>query len=238
MNKIIAVGVISILVVTAVTLIGFGYLQDKNNQLDPEPSLSPTPTPTPTPTPAPTPTPSTSEKSTEPASIPEPSVPEFTVEYVDNSYYVPPTYGVDEYSGETVQIGGGFTVTNKSIELTIKYQPFTRYCFKDENGTHAVDLSYKIGYKGHFGEDWYYTTETAFDSGYDTVVLFWLECGGSRPSIFLGPLSAGDKVDFQVQARIGYRNYVRLPSHVMDPGVYEYIGETSEWSNTQTIKIP
>lgn len=34
------------------------------------------------------------------ASISKPSVPEFTVKYVDNSYDVPPTYGIDQYTGE------------------------------------------------------------------------------------------------------------------------------------------
>ena len=52
-------------------------------------------TSTPTPTPTLTPTPSTSEKTTESGPIPKPSVPEFTIELVDNSYDVPTTYSVD-----------------------------------------------------------------------------------------------------------------------------------------------
>jgi len=35
-------------------------------------------------------------------SIPKPSAPEFTVKYVDNSYDLPPTYGIDEYTGQNV----------------------------------------------------------------------------------------------------------------------------------------
>jgi hypothetical protein len=61
-------------------------------------------------------------------SIPKPSVPEFTVKYVDRSYYVPPVYGVDQYSGKTVQTGGGFTVTNKTLEVTIRGKSFTPMC--------------------------------------------------------------------------------------------------------------
>ena len=58
--------------------------------------------------------------------IPQPSVPEFTVRYADYSYNISPTYGIDPYSGKTVQTGGGFTIQNKSIELTIK-TTFTSY---------------------------------------------------------------------------------------------------------------
>jgi hypothetical protein len=32
-------------------------------------------------------------------SIPKPSVPEFTIRYRDYSYSIPPTYGINEYTG-------------------------------------------------------------------------------------------------------------------------------------------
>ena len=80
-------------------------------------------------------------------SIPKPAVPQFTVEYVDNSYYIEPTYGIDEYSGETVKTGGGYTYENKSIELKITNQPFTAY---NDNDGHRINMYYQIQYKGHF----------------------------------------------------------------------------------------
>ena len=64
--------------------------------------------------------------------IPKPSVPEFTLKYVDNSYDVPPTYGTDAYTGRTIIIQAGYYVQNISIEFIIKNSPFTT--FKDTNG--------------------------------------------------------------------------------------------------------
>ena len=60
-------------------------------------------------------------------SIPTPSVPEFTVKYVDNSYDVPPTYGTDQYTGQTIIIQDGYHVDNRSIQFIIKNQPFAPY---------------------------------------------------------------------------------------------------------------
>lgn len=226
MDKIVGVLLIATLAIVSVASLSY-YVLSQPNQTQNNPSPTPTPTPLP------------SEIPTEPISIPKPSVPDFTVEYVDNSYYVPPTYEVDEYSGETVQVGGGFTVTNKSIELTIKNQPFTPYVFRDDEGVHEIYLHYQVGYKGHFGEDWHYTTASPNDPSSDyTVILFGLEWDIWQPTISLGALSSGDHVDFQVQARIGYNSVVEPSQHIMDPGVYVFHGESSEWSTTQTITIP
>jgi hypothetical protein len=41
------------------------------------------------------------------ASIPKPSVPEFTLKFVDYSYDVPPTYGIDPYTGKVVMTNTG-----------------------------------------------------------------------------------------------------------------------------------
>ena len=59
-------------------------------------------------------------------SIPKPSVPEFTLKYIDNSYDVPPstTTTIDQYTGkEIVTTTPGYHVENKSIEITITNQP-------------------------------------------------------------------------------------------------------------------
>ena len=70
------------------------------------------------------------------ASTPKPSVPEFTLKYVDHSYDVPPTYSTDPYTGKTVMTQAGYHVENKSIEVTIKNQPFTNY--KDASGNNVM----------------------------------------------------------------------------------------------------
>ena len=53
----------------------------------------------------------------------KPSVPEFTVKLEDHSYDVLTTYSIDPYTGENVT-HAGYHVENKTIEVTIKNQPF------------------------------------------------------------------------------------------------------------------
>ena len=127
-------------------------------------------------------------------SITKPSVPNFTVTYVDNSYYMEPVYGVDQYSGETIQTGGGYTVQNKSFELKIKNLPFTPYAVKDADGAdRQVGISYEIRYKGHYGENWkFYLVSGNSPSGY-SVVLCGLDWGSWEPPISLEGCRRGIK---------------------------------------------
>jgi hypothetical protein len=170
------------------------------------------------------------------SSIPKPSVPEFTIKNIDNSYYMPPTYGTDPYSGKTIQTGGGFIVQNKSIELTIKNQPFTSYRDGPYVDSNNISLYYQIGYKGHFEDQWHYYTTYAKTGSEYTVILAGLIWDGSQPTIALGNLPAGSQVDFQVQAEIGY---FTLNEHypILVPQYGDFHGESSGWSNTQTITV-
>ena len=164
-------------------------------------------------------------------SIAKPSVPEFTVKYVDNSYYIPSVYGIDQYSGKTVQTGGGFTVYNKTIEVTIISQSFTPYVFND--GTpHSVYLRWDIAFKGHFGEDWRISKQGPNWNESSKVIVFGL--GTDIPA------GSGDQIDFKVRARIGYDTFIPDPirSGFYHEGTLEFHGETSDWSNTQTITLP
>ena len=88
------------------------------------------------------------------SSIPKPSVPEFTVKLASYPYDVPPTTTTtaDPYTGkETITTQPGYRVENKSIELTIKNQPFTPYT--DAEG-HIVNMYYNVHVKGHFEDCW------------------------------------------------------------------------------------
>jgi len=171
--------------------------------------------------------------------IPKPSIPEFTVKYVDRSYYVPPVYGIDQYSGKSVQTSGGFTVTNKTLEITILSQSFTPYVFND--GTpHSVYLRWDIAFKGHFGEDWRISNQSPNWNESSKVIVFGLGDQYSGGLITNIPAGSGDQIDFKVRARIGYDTFFRPPSisDLYNEGGLEFHGETSEWSNTQTITIP
>jgi len=170
------------------------------------------------------------------SAITKPSVPEFTLKFVGNSYDVPPTYGVDPYTGKNITIQEGHHVENKSIEVAIKNQPFTSY--RNENNS-LVGLFYSIRVKGHF-EDWHGEPSSEnyiyrSDSDY-TVVAY---------SHRLEGISAGGQVDFQVQALIGYYTHI---NDTIVPGVprfdptdpphhYVFTGEASGWSDTQTVTV-
>ena len=65
-------------------------------------------------------------------------------------------------------------------------------------------------------------------------MLCGLDWGSWEPPISLEELQAGDQVDFQVQAYKGYYDYT-------GPNVFydrEFVGETSGWSNIQTMAVP
>jgi len=185
-------------------------------------------------------------------SIPTPSVPEFTLKYVDNSYDVAPktTSSTDPYTGKVTSTTiPGYHVQNRSVEITIKNQQFTSYL--NENGS-RVYLFYDIESKGHF-ENW-----TLFSSD----ASYWLKqkLSESYPPGFipisdsqhtlityaLGNISDGGRVDFRVQAIIGYSTRINttfsgIPIG-LEPGetyhYYTFTGQISDWSNTQTITIP
>ncbi|MCW4044727.1 MAG: hypothetical protein NWE94_04325 [Candidatus Bathyarchaeota archaeon] len=157
------------------------------------------------------------------SSIPKPSVPEFTVKYVDNSYDVPPTYEVDPYTGKNIT-HAGYRVENKSIEITVRNQPFTPYRLDNE---HYVNLFYNISYRGHYGEGWEY-------SAYDRNTEWFITQSDSEYTVIsFYPVPTEGVMDFRVQAQIGYFTYYYMPFRV-----YEFHGETSGWSDIQTITIP
>jgi hypothetical protein len=228
LDKIAGILLISLLAIVTAASISY-YALNQPNQ------TSNTPSPTPTSTPAITPTPSPSGESTEPTSIPKPSVPEFTVKLVDNSYDVPAktTTEIDQYTGkEVVTTIPGYHVKNKSIEITITNQPLSPYT--DVDG-YEVNLYYNIRVKGHFGEEW--TAPTSFQgynpisripvyssSGYTVVT-----CSANYPDYA--------QLDFQVEAFAGHNYWDSIPGHPL--GIYSAfkVDATSGWSETQTITI-
>jgi len=84
-------------------------------------------------------------------SIPTPSAPTFTVQYVVYTSYVAPTYTINPYTGKNETQSSGGQVNNETMEFTIKNQPFTPYT--DSNGNY-IALYYNFEYKGHFGNEW------------------------------------------------------------------------------------
>lgn len=151
-------------------------------------------------------------------SILKPSVPEFTVKLISS-----------------------LPEANKSkIELTIKNQPFDNniyhYSFvynvriktNDENWTDLYDP--EDGYPTQSTSDYTVLSYVLGESAYYPSADYPLS-----PSMRVGILPSYGQVDFQVQAMIGYRDRGVYSNGIMP---YVFKGETSGWSNTQTITIP
>lgn len=120
-----------------------------------------------------------------------------------------------------------YDVAPSNIEITIKNQHFNSYT--DASGNYA-SLYYNVRFKGHFSQQWSYYPENR-SSGYAkasisdyTTLSFAL--GGSP----LGNIPAGGLVDFQIQALTGHDD--------LESYLYQFTGQISDWSNTQTITIP
>ena len=167
-----------------------------------------------------------------PLPTPMPSVPEFTLKFVDNSYNVPPaTISLtDPYTGKTTTATNpGYRVENLTIEVTIKNQPFALSYRSGEKPYTSFGFYYNIRIKGHYEENWtdLYNAEEGYappsNSEYTMISL----SANNYPS--------GGQVDLQVQAMIGYPTGA-LPPY--DPFTYQFVGETSSWSPTQTVTIP
>jgi hypothetical protein len=159
------------------------------------------------------------------SSTTKPSVPEFTLKLVAYPYDVPTTYGIDPYTGKNVTIQEGFHVENKSIEVAIRNQPSTTHKLEND---HYINLFYNISYKGHYEKDWsYYSYE------YNSEWFLPSQSESEYTVISFKQIPSEGQMDFRVQALIGYFTHYYMPFKV-----YEFTGETSGWSETQTITIP
>ena len=166
------------------------------------------------------------QASTKTSDIPKPSIPEFTVKLVVHPYDVPPTNStrIDPYTGEeTITIIPGYHVENKSVEITIRNQPFTDYKLDNNH----VNFFYNITYKGHYEEDWRKYGHDSFIGG------GFLQSDSENTVISFIEFPTEGIIDIRVQAQIGYYTSYRMPWEV-----FEFNGEISGWSETQTLTIP
>ena len=157
------------------------------------------------------------------------SAQEFTVEFFDNSYYVPPAHSIDPYTGENVTVDG-YHVEDKTIKLTIKNQLRSSY----------HDYFYNVRVKGHFEEIWQalfsYENGPEMSGSVYTVITF----SSSGDDVFRNRDSnrfdapSGGQIDFQVQAFMGYYESSDQPFS----GGWVFKTEKLSWSETQTLAIP
>jgi hypothetical protein len=178
-------------------------------------------------------------------SIPKPAIPEFNVRLIDSSYDVPATSSTDPYTGQTVT-HPAYHVESRTIQVSIRNQPFTPYEITENENSWTVHFLYNIRFKGHYAEEW--TEMFLVSDGYPcqdyesnyTVFSYQGEYSATEGMEFnAGSITtsfpAGAQVDFQVEAMIGY---VHREISIPVPGTgWVFTGETSGWSNTQTITI-
>lgn len=198
-------------------------------------------------------------------SIPTPSVPEFTLKFKPLTYYVPPIYDINPYTGENVTIQEGAHVENDSIVVTIRNQPFSY----SSNGL-IYHLYYNIRIKPHFAENWteLYPSTKQPNSPYDwdneswsySMYLFpkYQLQSNSDYTVFSYALEdlleilwrypfldtdSDVQLDFQIEAIVGYDSQLWYVEHPLAPeygGHYEpaiEFEETSGWSETHTVII-
>jgi hypothetical protein len=171
-------------------------------------------------------------------SIPTPSVPEFTLRFVNNTYFVPETttYTTNPYTGKTTSsLTGDYFVKNNTIEITIQKQLFPSTI----NGT-ATELHFNVRAKGHFEQNWSDLNIPSSDE--NSITVYWL---GYLPpqqdsdytvlSIPANTYPDAGVVDFQVRAILGIRVFTHIEYYPYSQEDFEY--ESSDWSPTQTITI-
>jgi hypothetical protein len=173
----------------------------------------------------------------------KPSVPQFSVKFVDNSYDVPAstTTATDPYTGkETTTTHLGYHVEKYDLEVTIKKQSFTSYTNADG---YTCNLYCNVQVKGHFEENWkvFYSDSQSYVfimwSGSQDIVVSYTLCEYDA-TMFLGKPPSGSQLDFRVEAFAGYwRDPMPQESAL---GIREQIlvrDESSGWSDIQTITI-
>jgi hypothetical protein len=103
-------------------------------------------------------------------SLPKPSVPEFTLKYVDYSYDVPPVYGTNPYKGNITVKETGYRVCKEYIDVWVKNPSFQKYT---DDSNHKIVLGYDVQWKGHYGNEWANATypEYLLSSGLEYTVI-------------------------------------------------------------------
>ena len=151
--------------------------------------------------------------------IPKPSVPEFTARIISST---PESQSI-----------------NKTIELSIKNQPFvSNFGFFYNVRMKINDVNWGLLYPNNNSvpnqSDGEYTI-LSYPSGY-LGVEYQYHLGYKVEN-----LTASDKIDFQVQAMVGIIHRILNPNFThgqYDMYPYVFTGVTSDWSNTQIINIP
>jgi hypothetical protein len=186
----------------------------------------------------------------------KPSVPEFTARVV-NASDVPANYWVNPVMNQNMTV---LSIYNSVyvIELTIKNQPFASNIYNDGNIDQNVSLFYNVRMKEPSTVNWTVFYDAGLRYPYAsksdyTVMLLPIgniPVGGGNNTLvpeilryywfgqeFISsdPVAYDGKVDFQVEAMIGYVSSLSMTTPF---NTEHFVGEISDWSSTQSITIP
>ena len=160
--------------------------------------------------------------------LPKPTVPQFHLKVIEHSETLPPVYEIDQFTGKNVTIFEGAYYEWRTLDFTVENQQTPT----------PNNLYFNIRYKGEYSSNWTYLyhgdTYARAQLGQTSIISFLISGQAVHGDLYPLPIPAGAKVDFQVEAMIGgiFRKSPEFASG------YEFRGETSGWSNTQTITIP
>ena len=164
----------------------------------------------------------------------KPSIPQISgIKLVDSSYEVLSSSAttVDQYTGkETTTTTSGYRVEQRSIEVTIKNQPFKPYT--SSYSGEEINLYYLVQVKGHFGEDW---------KSFGKTVCTVQSNSGNTVVTSVSTYTADSQLDFRVQAAIGF-----LPTFTDGMlgywgavGIFDIVAEIrSDWSSVRAFTVP
>jgi len=161
----------------------------------------------------------------------KPSIPEFTLKLIDDSYDVPPTTTVNPYTGKTETSGGYHVQGHLEVHIQIKNQPFTGY--------------YQVQTKGHFSQDWHTIEYWIGEAGsYNPRTPYKAQDSTSEYTILKyrdsGNLPREGLIDFRVKALIGYPIVHHTSDHLDLYNMwasFSFNGTASDWSNTLTLSM-
>ncbi len=163
--------------------------------------------------------------------VTNPSIPSFGLIFEPHTYYVSPTYGVDPSTGKAIMTNEGYYKIDRYVILGISNQPFQAYT--DAKGN-SIDLYYGIRWKLHSSESWQnlLSNSTRLSQNKEfhlTAIPIGFKNNPDRSGWYIDVLDyvPGNEYDFQVKSSIGYYSSQN-----------QFMGQTSNWSGTQTITVP
>jgi hypothetical protein len=157
--------------------------------------------------------------------IPTPSVPTFTLQVKEEKGTVPTTYSLNSSSGQ-IEAQLGYDYTETQVFVIINNQPLTgAYDGTADDNYNGFYYNIRIKRSGDTSDSWsdLYTLAQGYPS----------PNSGPTTNISIGNPFENETgtFDVQVEALIGYIT----PGHNFPPIPYGFSGQTSDWSDTQTV---